>query len=162
MEKAAEAGVSYLISARQCARSVVPSDETFDAVLLMGPLYHLLTIRERLQAVMEAERVLKPGGLIFAAFITRFALFRDAAAKGYMPGGRQPQAITSSFWRPAFSMKMAAASPMPILLIPKRSIPFMESTGFHTLALVGLEGVVAGHEAHANQLTAMIGTSGWT
>jgi hypothetical protein len=28
----------------------------------------------------------------------------------------------------------------------------MESTGFHTLAVVGLEGVVAGHETHANQL----------
>src|ERR1700692_30077 len=37
--------------------------ENFDAVLLMGPLYHLLTESERQQAVREAWQALRPGGL---------------------------------------------------------------------------------------------------
>lgn len=44
-------------------------DQMFDAVLVMGPLYHLLEERERAQCVQEVNRVLKPDGLVFAAFI---------------------------------------------------------------------------------------------
>jgi len=55
-------------------------DGSFDAVLLMGPLYHLLEEAERLRALSEERRVLRPGGPLFAAFITRFAVHRDAAA----------------------------------------------------------------------------------
>jgi S-adenosylmethionine-dependent methyltransferase len=56
-------------------------DGEFDAVLLMGPLYHLLTKEERTAALTEAHRVLKPGGPLFAAFIARYAAHIDAATK---------------------------------------------------------------------------------
>ena len=45
------------------------NDGQFDAVLLMGPLYHLLEASERQKCVLEVNRVLKPGGIVFAAFI---------------------------------------------------------------------------------------------
>ncbi len=45
------------------------SNDRFDAVLLMGPLYHLLEESEREQCVSEVRRVLKPGGIVFATFI---------------------------------------------------------------------------------------------
>lgn len=48
-----------------------------DAVLLLGPLYHLCSIEARQRAVNEASRVLKPNGLLFAAGINRLAYFRD-------------------------------------------------------------------------------------
>lgn len=41
----------------------------FDAVLLMGPLYHLLEETERVEAVRAALRCLRTGGLLFASFI---------------------------------------------------------------------------------------------
>lgn len=44
-------------------------DASFDAVFLMGPLYHLLEEKERRQALLEALRVLKKGGYLFASFI---------------------------------------------------------------------------------------------
>jgi S-adenosylmethionine-dependent methyltransferase len=53
--------------------------ESFDAVLLMGPLYHLLELDERRQAIAEARRVLRPGGILCAAFIARYAGHQDAA-----------------------------------------------------------------------------------
>ena len=46
---------------------------TFDHVLLMGPLYHLLTEAERVQAVNAALQLLKPGGTLFASFINLYS-----------------------------------------------------------------------------------------
>lgn len=43
-------------------------DESFDAVLLFGPLYHLYTKEDKLTVLREAKRVLKPDGHIFAAY----------------------------------------------------------------------------------------------
>jgi SAM-dependent methyltransferase len=53
------------------------ANEKFDAVLLLGPLYHLCSLDERRRSVSEAWRVLKPGGLFFAAGINRLAYLRD-------------------------------------------------------------------------------------
>ena len=50
---------------------------TCDAVLLLGPLYHLCSLEERQRAVAEATRILKPNGIIFAAGINRLAYFRE-------------------------------------------------------------------------------------
>ena len=43
---------------------------SFDIVLLFGPLYHLHEEADRLQCIEEAKRVCKPGGKIFFAFIS--------------------------------------------------------------------------------------------
>jgi SAM-dependent methyltransferase len=53
------------------------STASFDAVLLLGPLYHLLRIEDRRRALAEAARILKPNGLIFAAAINRSAFLRE-------------------------------------------------------------------------------------
>lgn len=45
------------------------NDGQFDAVLVMGPLYHLLEASERKQCIAEVNRVLKPGGIVFATFL---------------------------------------------------------------------------------------------
>jgi len=43
-------------------------DETYDITLLLGPMYHLLTVEEQKQALCEALRVTKTGGVLFAAY----------------------------------------------------------------------------------------------
>jgi SAM-dependent methyltransferase len=45
------------------------SDESFDAVILFGPMYHLHSAEDKLAALLEAKRVVRGGGLIFAAYI---------------------------------------------------------------------------------------------
>ena len=47
-------------------------DASFDVVFLMGPLYHLMEKESRQKAILEAKRVLKPGGYLFASFILMF------------------------------------------------------------------------------------------
>ena len=54
-----------------------------DAVLMFGPLYHLVERPDRIAALREADRVLKPGGVLLAAAISRFASLMDGLASGF-------------------------------------------------------------------------------
>lgn len=62
------------------ARALPYDDDSVDAVLLLGPLYHLTDRVDRLRALTEARRVLRPGGVLFAAAISRFASFLSGMA----------------------------------------------------------------------------------
>ena len=46
------------------------SDNSFDIVLLLGPLYHISTPADRAKCIEEARRICKPGGVIFFAYIS--------------------------------------------------------------------------------------------
>ncbi len=60
------------------ARALRFSSMSADAVLLLGPLYHLVDKSERLLALKEAYRVLRNGGVMIAASISRFASLLDS------------------------------------------------------------------------------------
>ena len=66
------------------ARNLDRDDESCDAVLLLGPLYHLTNREDRIRAWNEAKRVVKPAGLIFAAAISRFASLFDGLSSGHL------------------------------------------------------------------------------
>ena len=65
----------------------VPADSA-DIVLLLGPLYHLTDAADRTQALREAARVLKPGGWLFAAAISRWASALDGLARELLHDAR--------------------------------------------------------------------------
>ena len=66
------------------ARLLGLSDESVDAVLLLGPLYHLPKHDDRLRALAEARRVCRPGGLVVAAAISRFASTLEGLRGNYL------------------------------------------------------------------------------
>ncbi|MEV4178760.1 class I SAM-dependent methyltransferase [Nonomuraea sp. NPDC049709] len=66
------------------ARSLPLPDAGFDAVLLMGPLYHLAGAADRQLALREALRVLRPGGRLLAEVIGRYAWVIDATTRGLL------------------------------------------------------------------------------
>ena len=71
-----DAASKILFTRTGCATQLEGLDaHPFDAVLLMGPLYHLLNPEERQAAVEQALRLLKPGGYLFATFISPFSVF---------------------------------------------------------------------------------------
>jgi ubiquinone/menaquinone biosynthesis C-methylase UbiE len=63
------------------ARDIDRPDNSADAVLLLGPLYHLIHREDRLKALKEAHRLLKPGGRVFVATISRFASLIDGLSR---------------------------------------------------------------------------------
>jgi len=87
----AEMGVATSRAQAQVGSAVsLPfSDCSADAVLLMGPLYHITERQDRRKALEEAFRVMKPGTRLFAAGITRFASLLDGLDRGFL-------------WDPAF------------------------------------------------------------
>lgn len=99
------------------ARDLKWPDGGADAVLLSGPLYHLPERGERLRALGEARRVVRPGGLVFATGISKFSpvfsglsrkVFDDGAAvdlvNGVLRDGqhrnptRHPEYFTTAFF----------------------------------------------------------------
>jgi ubiquinone/menaquinone biosynthesis C-methylase UbiE len=70
------------------AKKLDEPDASHDAVLLLGPLYHLTERDDRLQALREARRVLRPGGVVVAAAISRFASVLDGLYAGYLSDAR--------------------------------------------------------------------------
>jgi ubiquinone/menaquinone biosynthesis C-methylase UbiE len=64
------------------ARRLLQADASVDALLLLGPLYHLVGRAERIMALAEARRVLRPGGVLLAAAIGRFMAVLDWAQTG--------------------------------------------------------------------------------
>jgi SAM-dependent methyltransferase len=77
---AAAAGVS-LDAAVGDARHLPDPDSSVDAVLLMGPLYHLTERADRVAALSEARRVLRPGGVLMAVGISRYASLLDGLSR---------------------------------------------------------------------------------
>jgi SAM-dependent methyltransferase len=65
------------------ARCLSAQSNSADAVLLLGPLYHLVERSDRLMALREARRILKPKGVLIAAAISRFASLIDGLARGF-------------------------------------------------------------------------------
>ena len=66
------------------ARRLDWPDESCDAVLLMGPLYHLTEAGERQTALLEARRVLRPGGVVVGVGINRFSGVFDGLVSGWV------------------------------------------------------------------------------
>jgi ubiquinone/menaquinone biosynthesis C-methylase UbiE len=66
------------------ARKLPFEDASADAALLLGPLYHLTKRHERLAALREALRVLRPGGPMLAAAISAFASTYDGLTHGFL------------------------------------------------------------------------------
>jgi ubiquinone/menaquinone biosynthesis C-methylase UbiE len=65
------------------ARKVEQADQSADALLMLGPLYHLTERSDRLLALREARRVTRTGAPIFVAAISRFSALLDSLSGGF-------------------------------------------------------------------------------
>ena len=139
--QAADAACAPLASAAVGdARALAAADGSADAVLLLGPLYHLLEVADRAAALAEARRVLRPGGVLAGVVISRFASLHDGLRQGWaadQPGvvesglhtgiHRNPEALPGRFTTAHFAR-------------PEELAAEVTAAGFELTALLAVEG----------------------
>ena len=84
-QQAADAQPEHPFTAQVAdARSIPEPDASADVVVLLGPLYHLAEQAQRAAVLLEARRMLKPGGVVAAVGISRFAALLDGLWQGWL------------------------------------------------------------------------------
>ena len=125
------------------ARRLDLADGTVDAVLLLGPLYHLSRRADRLQALREARRILRPGGVAFLAAISRWAprLHGEVTLKLYRElEGFHDEVVSlerTGRMPPLFPGSFAGYCHRPVQLRSEIVV-----AGFEVVELVAVEGLV--------------------
>lgn len=127
------------------ARSIQFRDSIADAVLLYGPLYHLLKLDERLRALRECWRVLRPGGLLTAIGISRFASLHVGLVRSWIDDDDFQQMVEN---------ELADGKHLP----PESRPTLFTTANFHYPDELSLEVVEAGYEHLA---TLAVEGGGW-
>jgi SAM-dependent methyltransferase len=124
------------------ARDLDLGDGAVDAVLLLGPLYHLRRREERLRALREAWRVVRPGGPVFVAAISRWAPRLDGELRARMyeslPAFRE---LTPGVERTGWLPPLHPGSFSAYCHRPRQLRAELHAAGFRVLDLVAVEGV---------------------
>jgi len=122
------------------ARFIPRGDESADVVLLLGPLYHLVERSERTQALIEARRLLKPGGLLVSAGISRFAWLMDAYRKGVADSAEVQASITFNLETGRSNADPAPGAFWAYFHRPHELTDEITAAGFENVSIVGVEG----------------------
>ena len=130
------------------------SNATFDVLLELGPYYHLQAVSDRDAAAAEATRVLRPGGLLFAALMPRLGFLRRTMA---LPDEQHrlldQQWVDRLLRSGAFDNDVAGRFDHGYGSRPEEIAPFFSRHGFDELELIAVGGATAGiQEAIANLL----------
>lgn len=151
-KKAKEAGIEVECIHGNALALKFPNEQ-FDIVLLMGPLYHLLTEKDREKALHEAVRVLKKNGLIFASFVTRYAPIRWVAK--YEPEWivRNREQCEEILTKGTAHLSEESFVNYTWFAHPEEVIPFMERAGLESVDVIACEGVVSFIDEQVDQLT---------
>jgi SAM-dependent methyltransferase len=143
--------VRFVVADARDLRAV--ADTEFDAVLLMGPLYHLVFEQDRRQALRQAIDRLRPGGLLFSAFLSRLGILGDLMkrmpewiergeeVRFLLEKGRRPDDLPRGGFRGYF----ARVSEIK---------PLHEALGIQTLVLAGVEPAISADDESYNRLQA--------
>ncbi len=148
-----KSGLSKRVDCRSGdARSLQTVPETdFDAVLLMGPLYHLVVAEDRQQALQQAIFRLKPGGILMSTFISRYGILGDllknipdwiedqAEVHSLIEVGYDPQHYPRGGFRGYFARVAEIA-------------PLHEAAGLKTLLVAGVEPAISADDESYNHL----------
>jgi len=125
--------------------------QDFDAVLLMGPLYHLVEAADRKSALQEAYDRLRMGGMIFSSFISRYGIFGDLIknipwwitlkeeVRSLVANGRDTDTHPHDMFRGYFAEVSEIA-------------PLHEAVSFEMVKLVGVEPAISADDDSYNRL----------
>lgn len=127
------------------------AEKGFDAVLLMGPLYHLVEEADRKLALKEVFDRLRPEGILFSSFISRLGIMGDLVknlpawiedqveVQSLLTRGKRPEDYPPGGFRGYFAQVSEIA-------------PLHEAIGFETLTVAGVEPAISADDESYNKL----------
>ena len=127
------------------------AEKGFDAVLLMGPLYHLIVEADRKVVLQQAFDRLREGGILFSSFLSRFGMMGDllkkrpdwiedqAAVRSQLENGKRPDDSPRGGFR-GYAAQVSEIAPLH------------EAIGFETLTVAGIEPVISADDESYNKL----------
>jgi S-adenosylmethionine-dependent methyltransferase len=139
----------YVADARDL--SDVPGGN-YDAALVLGPLYHLVVEEDRMQVLRQVWERLKPNGLIFSAFVSRYGIWGAVMRKlpHFIEKSPEVQSVLSQgrdtdlpIWKESFRGYFATVDEI---------VPLHEKMRFQTLVLAGVEPAGTGSDEAYNSL----------
>ena len=137
----AASGNSHIQTALGDARQLDLASQSADAVLLLGPLYHLARRKDRLQALAEVRRVVRPGGPVFVAAISRWATRMDGILRLRLYESiPEAEAELSAIERTGHLPPLRPGSFCGYLHRPGQLRAELAASGLQVLDLVGVEG----------------------
>lgn len=145
---AAQAHAPLASVQRGDARLLPYADDVADVALLLGPLYHLVESSDRAKALSEARRVLRPGGLLMAAAISRFASTLDGIHSGSIHDPRFEAIVKRDLHDGVHRNPDVEGHPEWFTLAyfhtPDELGDEARRAGFHDVEVLAIEGVAAG------------------
>ncbi len=150
VEQGLQANVRLFVADARDLSSV--EGDHFDAALVMGPLYHLVVESDRKLVLQGVVDRLKPGGMIFSAYISRYGILGDllknvtdwienqAEVRSILELGKDPDHYPRGTFRGYFA-KVAEIAPLHELM------------GFETIAVAGVEPAISADDESYNRLT---------
>lgn len=148
LERAEEAfateGINATTFVQGDARDLrVFADESFDAALLLGPVYHMVERTDRSRALNEMVRILKPGGTAMVAFLNAWGLLRTGVA-GFPHLYRNPSFLRSLLGETTFEDHERPRFTECHWSNPEIACKELHAAGLRIVSYAGAEGFVGG------------------
>lgn len=123
----------------------------FDAVLLMGPLYHLIFEEDRRSALLQAVDRLRSGGVLFSTHLSRLGILGDLLRRtpGWIERGAEVRSLLERGRRPDDQPKGGFRG---YLARVSEIRPLHEALGIQTIVLAGVEPAISADDESYNQL----------
>jgi len=140
--------IHFMVSDARCLS--LKKEQSYDAALLMGPLYHLIEFEDRQRALREVFNRLKPEGMIFSAFISRFGIMGDLMKN--IPDWIEKGAEVDSILEEGRDTYHESEGFRGYFATVDEITPLHESMGFDTVALLGVEPAISADDESYNRL----------
>jgi S-adenosylmethionine-dependent methyltransferase len=127
--------------------------ESFDAALLLGPLYHLVEPEQRITALRELTRILRPGGAAIIAYLNCWGLVKTGIVD-FPSHFRDMATLRTMLAERSFSGQSLKNLPECYWSNPDIALSEVKQGGLTVVSYAGAEGFANGMTIQMQQLAA--------
>jgi S-adenosylmethionine-dependent methyltransferase len=119
------------------------ASESFDAALLLGPMYHVRDAAERAHILKDLKRLLKPKGVAILAYLNSWGLMRTGIVD-FPEWYTEIETLRSMLQEHTFSAEALSGFTESYWSTPEAALREVEAAGLHVISPAGAEGFAAG------------------